>query len=110
MSVLYIKQGDILTKKSLLTLYYAFIYPYVIYCIEVWGCAAKTHLHPLFLTQKKIVRLITFSSYLAHTQPIFTDLLILPLDKLIFHRIGIMMFKYSKGVLPGVMDNLYLKK
>ena len=81
----------------------------MIYCIEVWGCAAKTHLHPLFLTQKKIVRLITFSSYLAHTQPIFIDLLILPLDKLIFHRIGIMMFKYSKGVLPGVMDNLYLK-
>ena len=29
--------------------------------IEAWGCAMQTHLHPLFLLQKKIIRLITFS-------------------------------------------------
>ena len=71
------KARQYLDKKSLHNLYYSYIYPYLIYCIEVWGSACQTHLHPLFLTQKKIVRIIKFSHYLAHTQPLFMDLCIL---------------------------------
>ena len=64
-------------------LYYSYIYPYFIYCIEVWGNASHCHLHPLFLLQKEIFRIMTFSPYYAHTET-------LPLDKLIFNRIAIM--------------------
>ena len=31
-----------LDKNSLMNLYYSYIYPYLIYCIEVWGTASKT--------------------------------------------------------------------
>ena len=54
--------------------YYAYIYPYFTYCIEVWGSAAKCHVKSLSLLQKKIIRIMTFSPYLAHTAPIFIDL------------------------------------
>jgi len=74
---------SLLDKRRLVDLYYSFVYPYLIYCVEVWGCANQTHLTPLVLMQKKIVRIITFSTYLAHTQPLFHSLSILPLDKLI---------------------------
>ena len=67
--------------RSLINLYYSFVYPYLIYCIEAWGSACQTHLHPLLLTQKKVIRVITFSPYLAHTDPIFKHLNILPLNK-----------------------------
>ena len=103
------KARQFLDKKSLHNLYYSYVYPYLIYCIEVWGSAYQTHLHPLFLVQKKIVRIITFSHYLAHTQPIFVDLSILPLDKLILNRIGIIMYKMSNGLLPEAMNVLYIK-
>ena len=46
--------------------------PYLTYCLEVCGCAYATHLQCLFLlskSQKKSV--ITFSYYLAHTDPFF---------------------------------------
>ena len=46
----------------------------VIYCIEVWSISPHTHLKSLLLMQKKIVRIMTFSSYYAHTAPIFKDL------------------------------------
>ena len=36
--------------------------------------------------QKKIVRIMTFSTYCAHTGPIFKDLSILTNDKLVIHR------------------------
>ena len=53
-----------LNKKSLVGLYNSYIYPYLIYCVESWGNIAKCHLDPLlFILQKKIIRIITFSSY-----------------------------------------------
>ena len=44
-------------KKALLMLYHAYIFPYMTYCIEVWGCASQTQLNCLFLLQKKIIRI-----------------------------------------------------
>ena len=49
----------------------------------------------------------TFSPYLAHADSILKNLNILPLNKQIFSRIGIMMYTYSKGLLPEVIEELY---
>ena len=43
------KARDYLNKN----LYHIYIFPYLIYCIEVWGNASHCHLLSLFLTQKK---------------------------------------------------------
>ncbi len=99
-----------LDKKCLANLYHTYIYPYLIYCIEVWGNVPQCHINPLLLIQKKIVRIITFSTYLAHTDPIFKDLSILPIQKLYLHRVGIFMYKYSFGTMPQVMSELYTKQ
>ena len=42
-----------LTRKCLLDPYYSFAYPYLIYCVELWGHAGDRLLYPLFLVQKK---------------------------------------------------------
>ena len=34
------KARQFLTKKALLMLYHAYIFPYMTYCIEFWGCAS----------------------------------------------------------------------
>ena len=49
------KAKPFLNKKALLDLYYAFIYPYLSYCVEVWGNTEDTHLRPLCLLQNKII-------------------------------------------------------
>ena len=48
-----IKARPCLSRKCLLDLYYSFAYPYLIYCVEIWGHAGDRLLHPLFLVQKK---------------------------------------------------------
>ena len=52
---------------------------------------------------------MTFTSYHAHTAPIFRDLEILTIDKLIVHRIGIVMYKFNYGFLPEVLNTMYRK-
>ena len=59
--------------NSLKLIYYAFVYPYLIYGNLIWGKAYKTHIQKIVNIQKKIVRLMTFMSYLEHSEPIFTE-------------------------------------
>ena len=104
-----IKARKYLNKKSLLDLYHAFVYPYLTYCIEVWGNMSNVHLDALVKIQKKkIVRIITYSPYLAHTDELFKDLNILPIHKLMLQRVSLQMFKYSRNTLPEVISELFI--
>ena len=37
------KARQYLSNCTLLNLYYAYIYPYITYCIETWGSDTQTH-------------------------------------------------------------------
>ena len=103
------KARQFLTKKALLMLYHAYIYPYMTYCIEVWGCTSQTQLNCLFLLQKKIIRIMSFSHYLAHTNPLFLSMEVLPLMKIFLYKVGLIMYKYSNNLLPECISLLYLR-
>ena len=44
----------LLCRRSLINVYYYFVYSYVIYCIEEWGSVYQSYLHPLLSTQKRL--------------------------------------------------------
>ena len=73
------------------------------------GNISANPLKSLTVSAKKIVRIMTFSSYYAHTAPIFRDLEILTIDQLIAHRIGTVMYKFNYGLLPDVLNTMYRK-
>ena len=54
----------------LLSLYYALIYPFLTYGIIIWGNTYKTTLQPIFILQKRAMRLITFSRFDEHSSPL----------------------------------------
>ena len=72
-----LKARKYLMKDSLVTLYYSFVYPYLIYCNHVWGLACKTYMKTLVLLQKRIIRIIAGVSRRSHTDPIFNELKLL---------------------------------
>ena len=44
-----------LDKSTLLTMYYSLVFPYLIYCNEIWGNASTVHLDAVIKIQKKCV-------------------------------------------------------
>ena len=80
--------GDIL-----INLYYSLVYPNLIYGILLWGDSADVYLKSLYLIQKRIVRIITHSNYLANTAPIFYRTKILRIRDIYRLYVGIYMFK-----------------
>ena len=47
------RANKFVSKSALVNLYYAFIFPYLIYCVEVWGYALTTHTQPLITFKNK---------------------------------------------------------
>ena len=78
--------------------------------MEIWGHAGDSLIHPLFFVQKKIVRIIIFSVFLAHdTAPIFLNQRLLPLNKIVLHRTSVFMFKLMNNMLPNAMNFLIVR-
>ena len=88
-------------------MYYSFVYPYLDYCLEVWGKATESIVSKIFRLQKRAVRIISNKAWRAHTDPLFDELKILPLHKIYIYKIGTLMFKYRRDLLPTIFDNVF---
>ena len=88
-----IKARKWLNQDSLLGLYYSFIYPYFIYCNQVWGTTYKTYIEPLTVLQKKIIRIIAGVKPRTSTGPLFDRLKCLTCTNINKYLIGRLMFK-----------------
>ena len=85
--------------KIILMYYYSFIHSHIFYAISIWENTYQSNLKPIFILQKKAIRLITFSPFMAHSQPLFLSLNILPLPKLVQFSIIVFMFKIKNNYL-----------
>ena len=87
------KLKTIFPLEVLKNLYLSLICPYYNYCILAWGSTNKSLLHPLLLTQKKLVRIITNSDFHAHTNPLFKQLNFLKLEDIFKYHAHLLMHK-----------------
>ena len=83
--------------RCLKQLYYSLIYPYLLYCIRIWGGTNSCHLHPLVILHKRSLRLINKKTYLHHTDPLFASNKILKLSDLYKFKMCIYMYKNSSN-------------
>ena len=61
--------------KVLKSVYFALVYPHLMYGITLWGSTYKLHLDKIKIMQKRIVRSIYGAEYNAHTHTLFTELI-----------------------------------
>jgi hypothetical protein len=102
------KARKILNRDTLSNLYYSFVYPHIVYCIEVWGNAADEHVNPLYLLQKKCVRIITNSSKFASSKPLFTSLEFLTVSQIYAFRMYLFRYKFMNKSLPVVFNDMFV--
>ena len=96
------------SAKTKLSLYYSLIYPYLSYCNVAWSSTYITNLNRIFLLQKRVVRAMTNSDFLAHTAPLFDRLRILDIFKVNSFYIAKFMFFYHHALLPLSFRNLFI--
>src|SRR6218665_2995482 len=73
-----------------------------------WASTYPTSLDRLFKLQKKAVRVITRSSFIAHTSPLFQQLRIFNLDQIRQYQTGIFMYRANHNLLPAIFQNYFI--
>ena len=61
----------VLDCKTMRMLYCSLILPYLCYCAEVWGNTYMSNIMPLFLLQKRAIRIIHKVKFGEHTNSLF---------------------------------------
>ena len=90
-------------------IYNAIIAPFLDYGISIWGSAANIYLDRLFKLQKRAIRIVYHSPFLAHTSSIFYSLKLLNIKiyDIYKHQLGIFMFLCHRKLLPTSLLKYY---
>ena len=92
------KTSAILNTTTLITLYYSFIYPYILYCHLIWGKSSSTNNNRILILQKRALRIIYKQSFLAHTDILFRESKIIKVTELFNYLTSIFIYKFINGL------------
>ena len=101
------KSSFCLPKTSLRSLYYSLVYPYLIYCVSVWGSTYQSNLNRIIVLQKKIIRIISKVSFDAHTGVLFKEQEILKFSDIYLYQIGKFMYLFKRSLLPNYFRDMF---
>ena len=88
------------------TIYCSLILSHLQYCTLLLENSYCTNLNKLRIRQKKAIRIITNSHYIAHTDHLFSKLKLVKLNDLYKHQLGIFMHKTANSKLPDSMPSM----
>ena len=98
---------NILTPQALKAAYYAIVHSHFIYGIQVWSCTNLSNLNGLIKKQKSAIRTICHAKYNEHTEPLFKNLNIIPLNLLIDYFKLQFMYRFCSATLPNSFTNTW---
>ena len=99
------KARHFVPSSILRSLYFSFMNSYIDYNLLNYGMASETNLNVINSKIKKAVRIISFKDRDEHTDPLFKELGIMPLDKSIELKYAKFMWRLHNGYLPESLSN-----
>jgi hypothetical protein len=101
--------SKIMPPNVLQGLYNSLINPYLEYCNIVWALNKNSILNDLYICQKKSIRIITHSQWLAHSAPLFKKLRVLPVHNIDELQLACFMYQCVNNKLPNYFCDMYMK-
>ena len=87
-------------RNVCLNVYYALFYSHLIYGCNIWGITTDENLDKIVKLQNKCVRIITFSDYDSHANPLFIDLNFLKVHDVIKLQQLKLAYEYCNNLIP----------
>ena len=96
------------TNHSVLSsVYYAIFYAHILYGCLVWQFSSKSNIEKLIKLLKKCIRITTFSSCDAHSNPLFFNLKLLKVEDIFHSQLLALMFDFFSNKLPATIRNFF---
>jgi len=91
-------------------IYFAFVYPYLLYGIEIYANTFITYLDKLMKLNNKILRIIQNQPLRSHILDLYTRFNLLPLDHLHTQQLLVMAFKclFHSHLVPSIFHDYFM--
>ena len=90
-----------------ISLYHIFVYPYLHYCIHVWGKAYNTHLNDLVVLQNKAMRINSGVPTRTNMDRCYVEMSILTVKHIYNYNNGLFMYEYVNEMTPDIFHNFF---
>ncbi|MEE9189443.1 MAG: reverse transcriptase family protein [Candidatus Neomarinimicrobiota bacterium] len=100
----------LLPTSALTTIYSSIVLPHLQYCNIVWGNTYPTRLEPLYLLQKRAMRIIHNSDFRAHSAPLFRISKQLNIYDINIHQTASFMFQFINNTLPPGLEFSFISR
>ena len=98
-----------ISKNILVNLYYHLIYPFLMYGLTSWENTYESNLKPIYISQKKVLRLMSFSAFDHPSSPLFKCLKILKFSDIVTFQNAALMYKFHDNMLPHAFKTFFNK-
>ena len=88
-------------------LYYSFIYPFLIYGVQVWGLTYPTYLKLVTTLQKRLAGILTFSEPMSHSEPLLKSLNLLKFNDIIHSEILSFVYQGFHKLVPSCFFDFF---
>ena len=99
---------NVLNPRALRTLYFSLFHSHLLYCSFIFSTTSLSNIKHLSILQKKAIRLITHSTYNAHSAPLFLSQTILPVDKIVLLKNACFMHSIYFGLNHPSFNNTWI--
>ena len=96
-----------ITEDMINHLYYAYVYPHIIYALEVYGSAAKCYLSRLQVIQSKLIKLLAGKKYSDSSTALHRHLGILKVEEVYQMNVLVFVYKQQNKKLPNIFDDIF---
>ena len=90
----------LLNKSALCVIYCTLVLPYISYCCQIWGNTYKTRIQPLYIIQKRAIRICNHLENRSHSKPAFFNLKTTIADLVQFKSM-VLMYKIYNNLMPS---------
>ena len=91
------------------SLYYYFVYPYLMYCNHIWGSTFKTNLSRLVILQNKVVRIISHTKPRNRSEPLYKALNIMQYETINTYCIGNFIYHHWQSKVSEIFHSFFIK-
>ena len=85
---------------TLILLYYGLFESFLSSGVSVWGSTYPTYTDPIFILQKRILKIITFNEMTVSSAPLFDSLQIFKLNDLFNLQVTSLVYEYLNTLAP----------
>ena len=98
-----------LSQKSLIQLYYSFVYPHLTYCTIIWGKSYNSTIWPVYRLQKIALRIIGNLPRRDSSKIFCKEFKLLRFPEIYILSISTFMYNYTNSLLPPTLNDLFQK-